>query len=59
MCRLDRLETEDSLLDDDDEWLDDAMALSDFSLHSVNIVLGFLLSKFSFCLTYLLERFDL
>lgn len=30
MWRLDRLETEDSLFDDDDEWLDDAIALIDF-----------------------------
>lgn len=27
MWRLERLEPEDSLLDDDDEWLDDAIAI--------------------------------
>lgn len=51
MCRLDRLEPEDSLLEDDDEWLwlDDAIAIvfiQDFSSlfpsHFVNIALNFL-----------------
>lgn len=42
MWRFDRLDAEDSLLDDDDEWLDDAIAIvcfKWFSLCFVNIVL--------------------
>lgn len=59
MWRLDRLETEDSLLDEDDEWLDDAMPSSDFSLRSVNIVLAFFFSQNLFPSLFQLVTFDL
>lgn len=47
MWRFDRLEPEDSLLEDDDEWLDDAIAI-------VSTQVGFFFVCFRFFLSFFL-----